>query len=164
MEFVGQGSVEEFSGLLKGESSRCSAIVAAAFFDETLGRLLSDSKNRSFHRRIELSLEFGLLTKDEHADLHAIRSIRNDFAHDLRKVDFDPDIESRVDAMRLLTSALDAIPGRLKLLPTPKDRFLYVAGVIAFRLQRRTKPAEKTGALPEPELWDTRAWPPLIAE
>lgn len=164
MEYKGQESVAQFSDLLKGESPRCSAIVAAAFFDETLARLLGDEKDRSFHRRIELALEFGLLTKDEHADLNAIRAIRNDFAHDLRKVDFDPEIESRINTLRTLASALEAIPRRIELLPTPQDRFLYVAGVIAFRLQHRTRSPEKTEPLPEPEPWDTRAWPPLIAE
>ena len=164
MDYKGQGNVEEFSSLLKGESLRCSAIVAAAFFDETLARLLGDGKDRSFNRRVELALDFGLLTKDEHADLHSIRDIRNDFAHDLRKTGYDPEVETRIDAMRILISSLEAIPGRLRLLPTPQDRFLYVAGVIAFRLQHRTKSPEKTGPLPEPEAWDTNAWPPLIVE
>jgi hypothetical protein len=52
IEYKGNKSVEELSGLLKEESPRGVVIVAAAFFDDTLARLLGDKKERSFFDRI----------------------------------------------------------------------------------------------------------------
>jgi hypothetical protein len=80
MEFKGNAWVEEFSSYLKGESARCIAIVAAAFFDETLGSLLGDTKERSFQVRINDARGYGLLTQNEFCDLNAIRCLRNRFA------------------------------------------------------------------------------------
>ena len=87
--FKGNPTVEEFWGFLKGESPRCVAIVSAAFFDETLGRLLGDTRGRRFRDRIDEAAEFGLLTDNERHDLHVLRELRNDFAHDLRTNAFD---------------------------------------------------------------------------
>ncbi|HKM55513.1 MAG TPA: hypothetical protein VJY33_19065, partial [Isosphaeraceae bacterium] len=37
----------------------------------------------------------------------------------------------------------------------------HVVGVIAFRLQKRTKPPSKSGPRPEPSITDTKEWPPV---
>jgi hypothetical protein len=111
------------------------AIVAAAYFDETLGRLLGDSKERSFHRRIEMALQFGLLTKDEGADLHTLGEIRNQFAHELHTRSFNPHVVAQIEAMWILRAALDAIPSRATVLPTPQDRLLYVVRIVITRAE-----------------------------
>jgi hypothetical protein len=36
-----------------------------------------------------------------------------------------------------------------------------LVGVIAFRLQKRTKPLSKSGPRPEPSIMDTKEWPPV---
>src|SRR4051812_15025036 len=110
-----------------------------------------------------MALEFGLLTKDEGADLQSLRSIRNQFAHNLRTRTFNPDVVAQIEGFRILRAALDAIPSRATVLPTPQDRLLYVVAIVGFRLQRRSKSLAKTGPLPEPEPWRD-AWPPLVGE
>ena len=62
VEYKGDKNVEELSSLLKDESPRCLAIVGAAFFDETLARLLGDTQDRTLHKRIQDAFDYGLLT------------------------------------------------------------------------------------------------------
>ncbi len=52
MRFKGDVNVEALSDLLKDESDRCVVIVAAAFFDETLARLLGDRTDQPLNSRI----------------------------------------------------------------------------------------------------------------
>jgi hypothetical protein len=89
VEFKGQPNVEELSSQLKGETPRCAVIVSAAYFDETLARMVGDTQERSFFSRINDALVWTLLAPSEHKDLHAIRELRNCFAHDPRVRDFD---------------------------------------------------------------------------
>ena len=158
MEYKGHPGVEELSSYLVAESPRCAVIVAAAFFDETLKALLADTKERSFSARIKDALEWGLLTQSEHDDLDVLRDLRNGFAHDLRVKDFDGTSEARVEAMRTWRTASDA-RSLDRVIQTPLNRLLFVVGVIAFRLQKRTKPSSKSGARPEPSIMDTKEWP-----
>ena len=160
MEYKGHPGVEELSSLLRGESPRCAVIVAAAFFDESLKALLADTKDRSFSARVKAAVEWGLLTQSEHDDLDVLRHLRNDFAHDLRVKDFDVTSEARVEAMQTWRTASDARP-LARVIQTPLDRLLFVVGVIAFRLQKRTKPPSKSGPRPEPSITDTKEWPPV---
>lgn len=105
-------------------------------------------------------MEWGLLTQSEHDDLDVLRHLRNDFAHDLRVKDFDVTSEARVEAMQTWRTASDARP-LARVIQTPLDRLLFVVGVIAFRLQKRTKPPSKSGPRPEPSITDTKEWPPV---
>jgi hypothetical protein len=91
---------EEFSGA----SDRASAIVAGAFLDEILQELLctflveepkGDKKLfegtgalATFSAKIEMSFRLGLISTEEHRTLHAVRGIRNDFAHVLGDISF----------------------------------------------------------------------------
>lgn len=162
MEFKGHPAVEELSTLLRGESPRCAVIVAAAYFDETLAGLLVDTRNRSFYARIDDALEWGLLTPNEHADLHVLRELRNGFAHDLRIKDFD--LSSGARAASLATWRVASAARSLeRVLQTPLGQLLFVVGVIAFRLHKRNKPTEKSGPLPEPPMTDFASWPPVTS-
>ena len=163
MEFKGNTVVEEFSCLLKSESQRGITIVVAAFFDERLGRLLGDTRNCSLYHRIEDARDFGLLTLNEHHDLHVLRELRNTFAHDLRAREFDTAATNKVESLELWRVASSEFPPYTDRFPTPEERLLYVAGVIAIRLQHRSKAVSKPGPLPEPPIEDTDAWPPVTS-
>ncbi len=163
MEFKGSSAIEEFSSLVKEESPRGTVIVCAAFFDETLGQLLNDTRKKSFFERITDARDFGLLTCDEHDDLHSLRELRNHFAHDLRAKGFDSAASTKVDNFKIWKCASSALSRYAELFPRPDDRIAYVSAVIAFRLQKRSKIAIKPGPLSEPPLTDTSAWPPAIA-
>ena len=161
MDYKGHDSVEELSALLKDESPRCLVIVSAAFFDETLGVLLGDTRERSFHAKIEDAREFALLTLNEHRDLHELRQLRNSFAHDLRARSFDATTIQRIERLETWKTASAQIRQYLALFPTAQERLLYVVGIIAFRLQHRTRATTRTGALDEPPLTDIGSWPPV---
>jgi DNA-binding MltR family transcriptional regulator len=88
----------------KGASDRAIAIVAGAFLDEILTDLLrdffvpdatSDKKIfdgtgflSTFSSKIEMAFRLGLISNKEHKILHTIRSIRNEFAHELSELSF----------------------------------------------------------------------------
>ena len=162
MEYKGHPGVEELSSLLRGESPRCAVIVAAAFFDETLKVLLADTNDLSFSAQIKAALDWGLLTQNERDDLDALRQLRNGFAHDLRVTDFDATSQTKVAAMNTWQTASNAKPLD-RVIQTPLDRLLFVVGVIAFRLQKRTKPTSKSGPRPEPAITDWNEWPPVTS-
>jgi hypothetical protein len=162
VEYKGRPGVEELSRLLASESPRCAVIVSAAFFDETLASLLADATDRSLYARIKLALEWGLLSQNEHDDLDALRQLRNVFAHDLRVKEFDADSLAKVEAMKTWQIASNA-RGLDRVMPSPLARLLFVVGVLAFRLQRRAKPANQLGPRPEPEITDWKEWPPVTS-
>jgi hypothetical protein len=163
MRFQGHPNVEELSDLLKNESDRCVVIVAAAFFDETLAGLLGDTTDRAFNARIGDARDYGILTQNEHDDLHIIRRLRNRFAHNLRAATFDATAIAEVEGMATWRTAASAIERYRTLFPGSRERFLYAAGMIAFRLQHRGRPAPRIGPLSEPPMTDLIAWPPVIS-
>lgn len=99
---------------LQRDSDRSVAIVAAALLDEALANSLKakllpaikkencifsspQSPLGSFSSRIDAAFQLGLISKHLHRDLHLIRKIRNDFAHNPWDLNFeDPKIKSRV--------------------------------------------------------------------
>lgn len=84
-------------------SDRAAAITAAAMLDDMLHGILERSfveaprkakellENHldSFASRITACYCLGLISNDEHRDLHMLRSIRNAFAHSRKSVSFD---------------------------------------------------------------------------
>lgn len=158
MEYKGNSNVEELSALLKDESPRCAVIVSAAFFDETLGDKLGDTTERPFAARIDDAFNWALLTPNERDDLHTLRKLRNKFAHDLRVKDFDAASAAIVASLKLWQTASTALPIS-EVIKTTLHQLLYVVGIIAFRLQRRTK--QQVGPLPEPPVADIDEWPPV---
>jgi hypothetical protein len=157
MEFKGNKNVEELSDLLKDESPRCAVIVAAAYFDEKLAEKLGDTTERSFAARINDALAWSLLTQNEHDDLHVLRKLRNDFAHDLRVKDFDANSSEMVAALKLWTTGKSDLNVEDSI-KTAQLMLRWVVFVIACRLERRTK--QKIGPLPEPPTTDIDEWPP----
>ena len=163
MEAKGDKNIEELWSFLRGESPRCLAIVGAAFFDETLRHLLGDKEKRSLYDRINDAFRWGLLSPNECDDLHTIRNLRNDFAHDLRINSFDAGRSAKVDSLKTWQIAHKTWTGLPKVCPDATRRLLYVVGIIAFRLQKRIKP--ETGPRPEPDVWkDNAEWPPVLSE
>lgn len=92
---------------LNSISDRSAAIVGAAFLDNRialkLSYLMKDDKTvreellensgplATFSSRIRLGYMLGLYSEEVYKDLHIIRKIRNFFAHDLDKRDFQND-------------------------------------------------------------------------
>jgi hypothetical protein len=104
---------EEF----KSESDRACVILSSAMLDQTLANLLkkhlapiATSKDGfieepsgpiySFSARIDLAHRVGLISTKFCRDLHKIRDIRNDFAHDIAGCSFkNPSVCDKVNAI-----------------------------------------------------------------
>ena len=99
-------------------SPRATAIVGAAFVEDHLQRLIQarlvddekvvdqtfgpNSALGSFSAKINLGYLFGLYSKEAYRELNCIRTIRNDFAHELHINDFDIDtIKDRCANLRV---------------------------------------------------------------
>jgi Mannitol repressor len=96
--------VNSFRRALTSESDRGCALFAAAYLDVSLSNLLYVSlvENKSieqdlfrgtaplanFSSRIQMAYYLGLISKACRRDLNIVRSIRNDFAHDLEVSSF----------------------------------------------------------------------------
>jgi len=139
--FFKLGEVLRFRDLLGSETDRGCALTAAAYLDAELQSLLRnylvddadvaehlfapDRPLGSFAGRIDLAYMLGLIPRLAARDLHLIRKIRNDFAHEPWNVSFEtPVIASRCRELRHDVFHED-LPAR--------KRFMRVAtGVAAF--------------------------------
>lgn len=156
----GTPELEELWGLLEKESPLGLTVVAAAYFEEKLGALLSQPK-KSFGDLIDAAFADGLLTPNERDDLREILKLRNEFAHDLRAASFGVEKEQGINSLKTWKIASAKVPAYNDLFPTAKERLLYVVGILAVRLRRRSA---KTGSpLPEPDFLDITAWPPVTS-
>jgi DNA-binding MltR family transcriptional regulator len=105
-------AVTEFRQSLDPETDRGCALMAAAYLDSELEKLLrkylvnNDAVQSqlfehsgplgSFSSRIDLAYLLGLIGRNAHRDLHLIRRIRNEFGHVPRPISFDdPQLASR---------------------------------------------------------------------
>lgn len=95
----------EFRTSLTTESDRGCALMAAAYLDSELEKLLNEFfvKNESikkemlgnsrplgtFSSRIDISYLLGLIGPKARRDLHLIRKVRNDFGHVSKPLNFD---------------------------------------------------------------------------
>jgi len=97
---------------IERQADRGAAIIACAYLEEFLvtaiTSLLVDDKNgiekmftgmgplATFSAKIEIAYLLKVITQDAAQDMHKIRKIRNDFAHNLRTLTFDtPYIKDR---------------------------------------------------------------------
>jgi DNA-binding MltR family transcriptional regulator len=114
MKKTDPSAADLFHEQFRSESDRACAILAAAALDESLRRLLQkylvpapgrtdallDGANAplsSFSAKIDAAFRLGLVSEQFARDLHLIRKIRNDFAHDLEKSTFsDAAVADRV--------------------------------------------------------------------
>jgi DNA-binding MltR family transcriptional regulator len=97
----------ELTNEFQDESDRAAAVLAAAYLDHLLGELIAATMTAepeeveellfqkgngplgTFSACINTAYCLGLLSGDEWRDLHLIRKIRNDFAHELTGMSFE---------------------------------------------------------------------------
>jgi predicted RNase H-like HicB family nuclease len=127
----------DFFLTLARESDRGCALVAAAFLEDRLGILLSRAmvsdraaadllEDRgplgTFSSRIDAAYGFGLIGPHTRSDLHIVRRIRNDFAHELSVKGFDQEsVAARCQALRCAKIRPD---------PDPRLRFIVAAALL----------------------------------
>ena len=143
------------------ESDRACVILVAVLLDNTLKRILratlaqvsgSDtlfdgySPIGTFAARIDCAYKLGLISGSLCGDLHKIRKLRNDFAHDVEFHNFD--LQSAKDRVSSLKTSLgpvvdildeelaeDASVSDLLKGPVARREFLYCAGLILHTLK-----------------------------
>jgi len=113
---------------LNSENDRSIAIVAGALIDDALketikARLLPAAKKErcvltggnspigSFSSRIDLCYQLGLISELMQRDLHIIRKLRNDFAHNAFDLSFENDsVKSRIKNLDDVTKYKEGDP------------------------------------------------------
>lgn len=114
---------KNFRMSLSQESDRGSVLMAAAFIEDKLGQLLEsffvDNKKvrerilkgngplATFSTKIDLAFLLGLIPENILNDLHKLRKIRNEFAHNASPLNFEtPSIKDRTNSLSVLGTAL----------------------------------------------------------
>lgn len=128
--------IEEF----QRETDRAAAVLAAAYLDSRLEALLrskfvavpgfvdelltGQGGLASFSARISVAYAVGLISLPVASDLHLVRRIRNDFAHELMGLSFNtPAIADRVRELRILQGLQSDRGGPVPLSDDPRIRF-----------------------------------------
>jgi hypothetical protein len=112
-----QEQVRAFLDELNSQTDRGAAVIAAAVLDDLLQMLLTarfialgserhdvlfkriGAPLSSFSSKIELCFAVGVISNDARLGLHAIREIRNAFAHRIEQITFNhADVASRIEA------------------------------------------------------------------
>lgn len=152
-----------------GESDRACVILAATLLDTALATLLKtyfapsvvardslfDGANAplaSFSARIDLAYRLGLVSALMARDLHLIRRIRNDFAHNITGCSFDdPSARDRILELSRSSRVNEQHEIWRELYPdTPRGYFQVVVGWIQWHLRSLTS--------------DTQAITPAVTE
>ena len=112
-KFKGLSNIENAStwfDVLKSDD-RSAVLISCAAFDAKLERILDNSfksgvSNKvvnQFAKRIDLCFELGLISKQVQSELHALREIRNAFAHNIFGCSFkNPEV---LDQLKKVKSA-----------------------------------------------------------
>lgn len=154
-----RGFYEEF----QTRSDRASAIVGATFLDGHLGDLIAsflipdeaavegllgiEHPLGSFGARLRAALCLGLISTDEHHDLHLILTISDLFARQMRGVSFeDPEVRQQCESLRLPRRVLLAEEE-----PTPRARFVFATALLAQTLSLRALECEARRCQPPQE-------------
>ncbi len=152
--------IDEF----EGESDRACVIMAAALLDTALKSLLisrlapttgstdplfdgANAPMSTFNSRIEMCYRFGLLSSRFCRDLHLIRKIRNEFAHNIVGCKFsETSVRDRIQCLSnscRFDSQDDSWRG---LYPnTPKGRFLFGVSWMQWHIHSLVEVAEAVG-------------------
>jgi hypothetical protein len=157
-ELVQQSELDSFSDELTGSSDRACAILGAAIVDQVLvfqlhGAMRELSRTeflalffdnrailQTMSARIELSYVLKLNDQNEKTQLHAIRRIRNAFAHAVRPVTFETDLV-RLECGKLSNNYL-ADDQAIKELPESRRLFIGICvGIFAHFHGNAEKPA-----------------------
>lgn len=119
-------SIEEFLDFrtsLNQESDRGSVLMAAAFIEDKIAQLIEsflvDNKRvrermlkgngalTTFSSKIDMAYLLGLIPENVLNDLHILRKIRNEFAHNASTISFEtPSIKDRTNALTVLSKVL----------------------------------------------------------
>jgi DNA-binding MltR family transcriptional regulator len=153
-----------FAATLQQESDRACAVLGAAMLDHIIGDLIRSAMAEdtpktlfegygplaSFSARIDVSLGLGLLSRDEHYDLHLVRRIRNAFAHDMNhKLGFASQPITHRVALLKLADALFANPSIPTSEDTPRTRFQIEIGGLTYSLSGVRAHAVERAEIPE---------------
>jgi hypothetical protein len=158
------------------ESDRAAVIVSASIFDDALSNLLrqhlvpnpasvdelfdgSNAPLGSFSAKIALAHRIGLISGSFARNLHLIRRIRNEFAHNIHGGSFeDSGVKCRV--MELYKAQRHVNSGNSAIFPKgTRGDFLVVCMWMLWHLNteiEKTKPLEES----ELEFGFTQDWPP----
>ena len=145
------------------ETDRAAVIVAASMLDELLRTLLIaklvpvsssadelfDGANAplgTFSSRIEMAYRTSLISVKFARDLHLIRRVRNDFAHNIHGASFDDTrVRQRIAALDNSNGIFARSPITSSKMPTPREHFLEGVAWMLFHLESQ---ADKTLSLP----------------
>ena len=145
------------------ESDRGAALIAAAYFDNTLQEMLrarfdcvpgkpnkliaslfeSMGPMATFSGKIKLSFVFDLIDPELFADLEKVRKLRNEFAHELNARNFsDGSVKSLVNSMHIdpaVSAQLELVSAQLLLAEAKQTRlkFQAICSGIAGKLHAR---------------------------
>lgn len=143
-----------FLSEMKKETYRGQALVIASLLEqmleETLDAGLQDvpAKRKLFdgptapvsslYSKTKLACAMGLINADEERDIDIIRSIRNEFAHNIDADISNPHIENKCKSLKLGLEYLDALDENDESrVEDPEARFMMVATSIVTRLYNR---------------------------
>ena len=131
--------------LFENESDRGAAVLAGSYVENHLGLYLkskmkdaslaermfsSEGPLSTFSQRIDLAQAFGFLSKEQCADLHLIKKIRNHFAHHPKEASFNGKPVSDWIANLIATKTKVELPdGTKSILGDARFRYLISAGM-----------------------------------
>ena len=151
--------VAELRGTLSEETDRGCALMVAAYIDYELGKLIKahivDDKSVSddlfsnngplgtFSSRINLAYSLGLIPNDIRRDLHLLRKIRNEFAHNPKRFGFEkPEIKSRCNEFKFCSPIAE----------DPRERFISAMMGITGHIHGRLIMTKHLDPMPEIDL------------
>ena len=136
------------------ESDRAAVILTASITDELLRSLIAarlvpvsssnddlfDGANApigTFSARIEIAYRLGLVSVKFARDLHLLRRIRNDFAHNIQGCSFDDaKVKSRIVELNNSHGIIARSPKQFKKPLSVRDQFLEGSSWMIFYLER----------------------------
>ncbi|MCX6177777.1 MAG: hypothetical protein NT163_00080 [Chlorobiales bacterium] len=149
------------------ETDRASVILTGSIADELLRTLLSarlipvtsssdelfDGANAAlgtFSSRIEMSYRIGLISVKFARDLHLIRKIRNEFAHNIHGCSFeDARVKSRVTELSNSHGIINRSPHFYQDQITTREQFLVAASWMIFHLNQVITEVHSLSPVPE---------------
>lgn len=150
--------MQEFNDQFAKESERACVVLAAAMLDDALYFLLravlvpsptaedalldsSLAPLATFGSRIDVAFRFGVISKRMCRDLHLIRRIRNDFAHNVSGCSFQAtSVRGRVEELSRSSKSLLADATHVQIHGNKtRDMFQAVVGWMIFHLRTIAK-------------------------
>lgn len=169
-------STVDYHNLLHGEfareTDRAAVIVAASMLDELLRSLLvaklvpvSSSNDElfdganaplgTFSARIEMAYRTGMISVKLARDLHLVRRIRNDFAHNIHGASFeDTRVKQRIAELDNSNGIFSRSPEAAKVRSTARSHFLEAVSWMIYHLE--TLASEVTALVQCNEEWGYR--------